>query len=183
VPFSINPDGSLLYRLSARNGGMVIESITLDASETVASVPLSSEGDVQHAVASPDGSYLAFASNESGRYQVYTVSWPEMTGRQQVSLEGGVEPRWTKDGRELVFRSGESILPVRFDVSSGVPGTPEELFTAPMLAWNASYIAYDVTADGERFFMVTRPPERAPRRIIVITNFFEELTRMVGEAN
>ncbi len=73
-------------------------------------------------------------------------------------------------------------MAVPFDVSSGVPGTPEELFSAPMLVWSQS-VAYDVTADGERFFMVTRPPERAPRRIIVMTNFFEELTRMVGEAN
>ena len=135
VPFSINPDGSVLYQASNPNGNNVIEYITLDASGTVESVHLSSAGDVNHAVASPDGSYLAFASNESGRYEVYTVSWPELTGRHRVSVEGGVEPRWTKDGRELVFRSGTSILAVPFDVSSGVPGTPEELFSAPMLVW------------------------------------------------
>ena len=58
-------------------------------------------------------------------------------------------------------------------------GTPHVLFTAPVVPGNPAGRSYDVTADGERFIMATRPPERAPRRIMVIANFFDVIRRMV----
>ena len=79
----------------------------------------------------------------------------------------------------MVFRNGTSILAVDVDTNSGQLGTTEALFTVPMVVTDRSYLGYDVTADGERFVTVTRPPERAPRRVVVITNFFDELRRLV----
>jgi Tol biopolymer transport system component len=68
---------------------------------------LSSRFDEQHARVSPDGAWVTYASDEGGRYEVFVTSFPDQTGRWQVSLQGGRGPRWSPDGKEIFFVTGE----------------------------------------------------------------------------
>ncbi|MGD8866530.1 MAG: protein kinase [Gemmatimonadales bacterium] len=103
---------------------------------------------------SPDGGWLAYASNESGRYEVYVRPFPEVdAGRWQVSRDGGNEPLWAHSGRELFYRSGTGDL-IAVTVQPG-PGfrTGEQrvLFSASGYLSNASSTEYDITPDDRRF--------------------------------
>lgn len=188
-PFSFTADGSRLLFESNTLPESSIRSVTLDGSGSVETIHAPAAGALASPQLSPDGRLLAFTSQQSGREEVYVASWPGMENRQTVSLDGGTEPRWTKGGRELVFRHGTAFLALTVDPESSELGTPRVLFNAPMVGSEASLpstvydqpsrTTYDVTADGERFIMATRPPERTPRRVMVITNFFEVLTQAV----
>ena len=123
---------------------------------------------------SPDGRWIAYSSNESGRFEVYVQSYPDPTeARQQVSTDGGTEPLWARDGRALYYRNGEKMMTASFDTASGSPGTPSVLFERRYVS-DANVRGYDLAVDG-RFIMVRTPDESLPRQINVVLNWFEEL--------
>ncbi|MCZ6538246.1 MAG: hypothetical protein O6922_00265, partial [Chloroflexi bacterium] len=127
---------------------------------------------------SPDGRWLAYSSDESGRFEVFVQSYPDPTeARQQVSIDGGTEPLWARDGNELFYRNGESMMTASFDTVSGSPGASSVLFEGRYLS--DQYVrGYDLAADG-RFIMVRTPNESLPRQVNVVLNWFEELKRLV----
>jgi Tol biopolymer transport system component len=128
---------------------------------------------------SPDERWLAYTSDESGQREVYLSPYPDPgRARSQVSTDGGNEPRWTRGGRELVYRSGQRMMAVSVDPASGRLGAPVELFRGAYLTTDYDQ-AYDVTPDGERFLMLQQPPGTEPRQVIVVTNWFKELQRLV----
>ena len=104
---------------------------------------------------SPDGRWLAYASNESGRYEVYVRPFPGMGARYPVSLDGGTEPMWSPRGGELFYRSGPVMLAAQVRA-----GTTFEVLRRTPLFSNADYLAdpthagYDVAPDGAHFAMV-----------------------------
>ena len=105
-------------------------------------------------------------------------SYPDPAlSRRQVSTGGGLEPRWTRGGRELVYRNGDTTLAASAQPSLGETGIPTILFVGPYRTPEFSERSYDVTADGRRFVMVSTPPESAPRRIDLVLNWFTELRR------
>ena len=125
---------------------------------------------------SRDGRFIAYASNESGRFEVYVQPYP-VGQRVTISTEGGVEPVWSPDGRELFYRQGDTMMIV--DVSTAAEfqaGRPRELFVGryEVDIWTN----YDISADGERFLMV-RPDPNAPRELRVVLNWFQELRERV----
>jgi len=177
--FSFTPDRARLLFESAVLPASRIKAVALDGSGSIDTVsPLTTEA-VHAPALSPDGRLLAFTSDVSGHQEVYVAAWPGMNSRQAVSLNGGTEPRWTKGGRELVFRRGNDFLALSVDPETAELGAPNLLFTAPAAPTDLARRSYDVTADGARFIMVVRPPERAPRRVMLITNFFQVIERMV----
>ncbi|MGE0131083.1 MAG: protein kinase [Blastocatellales bacterium] len=102
---------------------------------------------------SPDGRWLAYASDVSGQYEVYVQSYPESGGKRQVSTGGGSGPRWRRDGRELFYyaRNGKLMAaPVRSGESFEV-GSAVSLFEFRSGTVQAFYAPYAVTADGQRF--------------------------------
>jgi Tol biopolymer transport system component len=129
-----------------------------------------------------DGRWLAYSSDESGRAEVYVQPYPGPGGRWQISTEGGQEPVWNPNGRELFYRSGSKIMAVEVDTKSGFsPGTPRMLFEGAYLPTPAVLPDYDVSPDGQRFLML-KPVETqtsAPTQINVVLNWFEELKRRV----
>ncbi len=139
---------------------------------------------------SPDGRWLAYSSNETGRDEVFIRPFPNVDStRVRVSTDGGFEPLWAKSGDELFFVDDERrLLSARFDPASGQARTPEMLFTIPIgYPVGPSNYFYDVSSDGERFLMV-RPfggcaEEGAaePQRLILVQNFFEELRQVVPD--
>ena len=124
---------------------------------------------------SPDGRWVAYRSNESGRMEVYVRPYPGPGGRQLVSIEGGQEPVWSRDGRELFFRDNDRLMAV--DVESGATfssGTPGFLFEGyDVRGGNRNF---DVSPDGQRFVMVGRPESQSGGPAIhVVLNWAEEL--------
>ena len=131
---------------------------------------------------SPDGRWLAYISNESGRYEIYVQPYPGPGGKWLISTEGGMEPVWNPNGRELFYRSGGKMMAVDIATQpSFTAGKPRLLFEGRYEPTPATAPNYDVSPDGQRFLML-KPSEAgdaAPTQINVVLNWFEELKRLV----
>ena len=130
---------------------------------------------------SPDGHWLAYTSNESGRNEVYVQPYPGPGGKWQISNEGGNEPLWAKNGRELFYRDGDKMMAVPVTTQPTFrAGTPTLLFEGQYHNdFNWSPPNYDVTPDGQRFLMIQPGEQEAATQINVVLNWFEELKRLV----
>jgi Tol biopolymer transport system component len=142
---------------------------------------------------SPDGHWLAYTSNESGRYEVYVRPYPEVdSGKWQVSTNGGDSALWSPDGRELFYRRGNEamVVSVRTDPAFNMEN-PKILFegvyeSARFTPGNQEFSPWDIHPDGERFLMI-KPSMGAdiastavgPRDFVVVLNWFEELKQRV----
>jgi hypothetical protein len=119
---------------------------------------------------SPDGRWLAYEeSGQSGQNEVYVRGVSGAGGRRQVSADGGSQPRWTRGGREIVYRKGAAVFAASFQPATGEVGTPTLLFRkadAGRLGGGRT-IGYDVTPDGARFLLVT-PVERPDAQSTVV---------------
>jgi eukaryotic-like serine/threonine-protein kinase len=124
---------------------------------------------------SPDGRWLAYIANESGRDEVYVRSYPGAGGRWQVSLEGGTEPLWSPRGGEIFYRNGDAMMAaaVRTQPAFEVTGRTR-LFTGEYLAATNRVQAYSVTSDGKTFAMLQRVVG-ARQAMVVTLNWFDQL--------
>jgi Tol biopolymer transport system component/tRNA A-37 threonylcarbamoyl transferase component Bud32 len=131
---------------------------------------------------SPDGRWLAYISNETGRFEIYVQPYPGPGGKWQISTEGGTEPVWNPNGRELFYRIGDKMMAVEITTQPGfAAGTPRMLFRGQYEPTPATTPNYDVSPDGQRFLML-KPSEQAqaaPTQINVVLNWFEELKQKV----
>ena len=132
----------------------------------------------RNAVFSPDGHWLSYVSTESGRDEIYVQPFPGPGGKWQISSEGGTEPVWARNGRELFFRNGDKMMAV--DIAAG----PTFSAGKPRLVFQGQYHTgdrpdYDVTPDGQRFLMIKDGGEESAGQINVVLNWFEELKRKV----
>src|SRR5207249_3541668 len=126
----------------------------------------------------PDGRWMAYDSDESGRVEVYAQSYPNPSlKRWKVSPANGSEPMWTRGGRELVYRKGDSMMTVSVDLQNGRSGAPRALFGGPYPDSPARTRprSYDVSRDGERLLLTTLPAEQIRPRIHVVLNWFDVL--------
>ena len=122
---------------------------------------------------SPDGKWVAYASNESGKWEIYVSSFPEPHGKWQVSTGGGEQPRWRGDGNELFYLSSDNKMMVA-PVTTGAKfdsGTPVALFQAnprEQVSLNDVFV-YDVRRDGQEFLINTkvRQAETAPMSVVL----------------
>jgi len=137
---------------------------------------------------SPDGGYMAYASGESGKQEVYVRPFPEVDkGKWQASTSGGVSPLWSPDGRELFYLSLEnSVMAVAVETKPAFSlGTPKTLFRStyvPSIAGEGS--PWDISADGKRFLMMKESGTNAsaavgPRKINIVLNWIDELRQRV----
>ncbi len=133
----------------------------------------------QAAKFSPDGRYVAYVSNESGQFEVYVQPFPEGGRKVTVSSNGGTKVRWSRDGKELFYVEGQTLVavPVSSGSSSFSVGSATRLFELPSLRPGANSAPYDVSADGQRFILAESVGEGADARepsIRVVLNWFEE---------
>jgi Tol biopolymer transport system component/tRNA A-37 threonylcarbamoyl transferase component Bud32 len=139
------------------------------------------------AALSPDGRWMAYASDETGEYEVYVQRFPALGEKHRVSTHGGVQPRWSRDGRELFYRStGDrpKIMAVAVQVQGGFRlGRPKALFDDVFFVFSPFAPAqYDVAPDG-RFVFIENPPKApAPRQIVLIPDFARELKEKLRAA-
>jgi Tol biopolymer transport system component len=123
---------------------------------------------------SPDGRFVAYSSNESGQHEVYVRPFPEGGRKATVSSNGGKQPRWSRDGKELFYVEGSTLVAVSVstDPSFSV-GSVTRLFKHPRLT-KSWYPHYDVSADGRRF-VIAEPVGGIPEPSIrVVENWYEE---------
>ncbi len=152
-PRTWTPDGrTLLYATLDTATGWDIMALDLDGRTTR---PVVQARLAQLApTLSPDGRWLAYVSNESGRREVFVRPFPEGDGRWQISADGGIEPRWGRAGREIIYRSADRFIAVPVQIGPGfVAGRPDTLFRS-LLDLNINVTTYDVTRDGQRFVAV-----------------------------
>jgi Tol biopolymer transport system component len=126
---------------------------------------------------SPDGRWMAYTSNESGRYQVYVRGFQESVGQWQVSTDGGLHPQWRKDGRELFYVSADQNL-MRVDVRSGntfEAGTPLPLFRTHINNVFSVRAPYAVSSDGQRFLMIVATRHASAASIDVLLNWTQAI--------
>jgi hypothetical protein len=131
---------------------------------------------------SPNGRWIAYEEMLHGQPNVYLVAADGSGGRRQVSVEGGEQPRWTKGGKEIVYRRGSAVMAVPVEAASGEVGKPVELFRKgqPDRLGGGRTLAYDVAADGERFLLVVPDQKAEVQATVVVLNWFEELRTRVG---
>jgi serine/threonine protein kinase len=127
---------------------------------------------------SPDGKWLAYANDETGRMEVYIQPFPSGAGRWQVSTAGGSRPNWRKDGKELFFFDRDQqimAVDVNQNGASLQLGTPRALFKA--ITVSAALGPYAVSADGKKFVMNMLLPESGTEPLTLITNWTADLKR------
>lgn len=125
---------------------------------------------------SPDGRWIAYASNESGCFEVFVRPYPGPGGKIQVSNDGGFEPAWRRDGKELFYRSGAKMMSVAVRPGSANPfGKPVTIFEKPGLYRepNLERRLYDVAPDGTRFVMLRAIAAGSPPQLRVLTGWTE----------
>ena len=137
---------------------------------------------------SPDGKWIAYQSDETGRAEIYVQAFSPgqpaaaSGGKWQISNGGGTQPRWRRDGKEIFyFKSRESkiiVVPIRPGVSFNA-GAPAPLFNVSLLTTGG--FSYDVTADGQRFLVNRTEKEIGVSRMLVLTNALPELRRQAAE--
>jgi dipeptidyl aminopeptidase/acylaminoacyl peptidase len=140
-------------------------------------VPIVTGKDLSVQIAlSPDGRWLAYTGNESGRPEVYVTSFPDLKVKRLISRDGGTEPRWANSGRELFFKSGGQFVVV--DVTPGpsfASSIPRPLFPVAGFRSARNRPQYDISPDDRRFLMIHELGGDTPSEVVYVENWFQEL--------
>ncbi len=175
MPTSWSGDGKLIaYHSRSEKGDFDISGLRID--ETGEATPLiGTSADERDAHFSPDGRWIAYTSDESGRHEVYVQPFPASDAKWRISSSGGYEPHWRGDGKELFYvaANGE-LMSVAVEADDElVAGAPQMLFVTSWTADNRlNTFLYDVTSDGERFLFAV---ECASPDIKIVLNWTAEL--------
>jgi len=184
-----------VLRGSPKHWSAVDELVFVDAFQAdILAIPVAGAGQTRDVVVtedaeydpalSPNGRWLAYASNRTGQTEVWVKGYPDGPP-VRVSSNGGYEPRWSLDGRELFYLQGRAMMAIGVETENEFSfGPPVELFTGPYYLDPASFSAsYDIASDG-RFLMIQPQPNAGDdaanqSSIVVVQNWFEELKRRV----
>jgi eukaryotic-like serine/threonine-protein kinase len=178
----ISPDGRwLLYREFSPGSLGDLKVVSLQGERTPRTF-VGTADDETNGTFSPDGRWVAYTSDESGRKEVYAASFPDAAHRVRVTSEGGAQPRWSRDGKELFYvGSGQLVsVPVEAKGEDLGFGQGRPLFHLPLYAHGDSgfdlVTRYDVAPDG-RFLALLPAGDEASRPVVVIFNWAEALKK------
>jgi serine/threonine-protein kinase len=175
-PGSITPDGkTLFFRETAAGTGFDILSMTLDGDRSSTPVLVTPFNESSPQI-SPDGQWLAYVSDQSGRNEVYLRRWPGGAAEWQISADGGAEPVWDPSGRVLYFRRVPAVIAasLEFGAAGVTVVRRDSLFSGPYYE-NIRWPEYDINPDGTQFAFVRLGASGV--RPVVVLNWFEELKR------
>jgi Tol biopolymer transport system component len=173
VPFSWSPDGKILAYHQLRQGERSIWMLPLTGEHK----PYLFLQSAYRPQFSPDGKWLAYCSFETGRLELFVVPFPGPGGKWQVSIEGGCQARWRRDGKELFFLNNDKELmaaAIRTNGSSFEIGALRPLFETHIE--DISSYNYDVSPDGQRF-ICNYAPEKSTTDITLVVNWDAELKK------
>ena len=178
IPNDVSPDGNLLIyqEVRAATNGDVF-ALALDGSQKEVPV-LDSPANEGHAMLSPDGRLLAYISNDGNRYEVYVRQFPVSGGTRQwqISADGGFEPYWRRDGRELFFLApNRTLMSVEFTGTGATfdPTPPRPLFPT-RVTWLENQALgrhYAPSRDGQRFLIANATEQARSMPITVVLNW------------
>lgn len=184
LPFALSPDGrTLLFGSNSSSfaGRQSVHTFALDGSEKVQPF-LQSSSNFTSPHFSPDGHWVAYMSDESGRREICVQPFPGPGGKWLLSTEGGEYPRWAGNGRELFFVSGERLMSVALEtqpVFKAASPRPVIQTTGYLGAGN-----YDVMPDAQHFLMIRQNDSGiSPKELNVVLNWFDELKRLAPAEN
>ena len=183
LPSAVTPDGKhVIFHVGVANDLMML---ALDGTRHVEPL-IRTPANERNGVVSPDGRWLAYESDSSGRFEIYVKPFPNVNaGRWNVSTAGGTRPLWApKNGRELFYVAPDgALMAVGVDHRGATwsTGRPVKVVQGPYATGGPrSTRTYDVSPDGQRFLMVKQLASHAPApQIIIVQNWFEELKRHV----
>jgi serine/threonine-protein kinase len=193
IPISFTPDGKrLAYSVINSGTGYDIFTVAVESGE---SGPRAGKPEVfrqtpfneMHPNFAPDGRWIAYDSNESGRTEVYVRAFPDRGRQWQVSYEGGLQPTFSKNGRELFFHTEDNRIMVAAYSNKGdsfVPDKPRVWSERRTLDTGFAMPSYDLAPDGKRV-AVLMPAEglqaqQAQSHVVILLNFFDEVRRRVS---
>jgi Tol biopolymer transport system component len=182
-PFGWTTDGQLIFTHPA--GGILdIGELSVEG-ERKQRVLLAAKFDEGRPALSPDGRWLAYQSNESGRSEIYVRPFPNLEGgKWQLSEGGGEEPRWTQDGRTLFFLGPKNLMATTVEAAAEFSfRPPQSVLERAKYYFPGGPRQYGLSPDAQRLLLIkaalVADPDQAPPRIVVVTNWFEELKRLV----
>jgi serine/threonine-protein kinase len=184
-PSSVSPDGNSLVFEEQQGGRIDLMRVPLTGNRTPTSL-LQTTFANRNGVISPNGRWLAYESNDTGRSEIYVRPYPNTgDGHSQVSTMGGTRPLWAQSGTELFFMTVQGVL-MRVPVETGSKwnaGQPTKLFAGPYLSGAANpHWTYDVSPNGQRFLMIKTsggdPNVPSGLGLVVVQHMDTELKRL-----
>ena len=175
-PDSMTPDGtSLIFTSVSAATGDDLWVMPLDGDRKPRPLVQTPFNERNGAI-SPDGKWLAYQSNQSGRFEVYVTTFPEGGRKLAVSTDGGFDPVWAHSGRELFFSSARATMAAEITMRPEFSvGRPQALFEGRYDQW------FDVSPDDQRFLMMKgMPQETSATQINLVANWFEDLKRLTA---
>ena len=181
---SVSPDGTRLVftETAPTTTGPDVMQLRLDGTHAVTPL-VQTPFSERNGEVSPDGRWLAYEANDSGRFNIYVRPFPDVSsGYWQVSTDGGTRPLWARNSQELFYLNVTGAL-MRVGVAQGPTWAP----TASTKLFEGRYGAaagqggrtYDIALDGKRFLMIKADQTAVPTSLIVVQNWVEELKRLV----
>lgn len=181
IPTSWSPDGKFLaYWTVGTDTGRDIWILPLTG-ERKPTPFLQTKFNEQQAAFSPDGRWLAYTSDESGRFEVYVQPFPGPAGKWQISTDGGDMPVWARNGRELFFESAGKLMSVGVTTQASFSASAPRFVAhmPPVLSTRLGNTRYDISPDGQRFLFVKANVENGPPdEMRVILNWTQELKQL-----
>ena len=181
VPFSWSPDSNVLAftaYVPSRNFDISLLSPGGEPQPFLAT-----EFQESQPMFSPNGRWITFTSDHSGREEVYVKAYPEGGGIEPISTDGGTQPLWAHSGRELFYRNGEKVMVVSIQTEPTLKAeAPRQLFTYPEgpAEFFGGPLTYDIAPDDQRFVFIE---QEWATQINVVLNWFEELKQKVPTDN
>jgi len=172
IPGSWAPDGTLAYVEQNPTTGRDI--LLLSSRDRTPRPLLASPADESMPRFSPDGRWLAYVSNETGRNEVHLLLVADAARAQRISTQGGAEPVWAPGGRELFYREGNRVMAITIERGTRDGAEPRALFEGDFARGTIDSPNYDVMPDG-RFVMVQRPPQASTQALHVFINWLAVL--------
>jgi serine/threonine protein kinase len=175
----------IVYSEVASNGKQDLWVLPLGSGDRKPTPFLKTEFDELHGQLSPDSAWMAYASDETGQREVYVRAFPSGEGVRRISIAGGDQPRWRRDGKELFFAGADGrmmVVPIKAVTGpkpSFEPGPPVPLFESHVINTpsTSGVFQYDVTRDGKRFLVVTDNLAAANSPLTVVVNWYAGLKR------